>query len=410
MTAGAWPHRPESRGHVRATSTDPWIDPVIQPNYLADPGDQRITLGGIRLIRSLLSTPELAPYVDRETLPGPDATTDDELLGFARENGTTCYHLIGTAKMGPGQRSRRRRLRPPPGSRHGGSAHRRRQHHAHHAQRQHLRHHPDDRRARLGLHQGPRRMRILLANPNTTAAITALMAEAARGIAAPGTEITAATAPFGAHVIGTRTEAAIAEHATLTLLAQHAPASHAPACDAAIIGASLDSALRAAREMLSIPVLGLTESALHAACLLGGRFGILTMSAKSAAITREMVESYGLTARLAGLAWLRTAPKDVLADPASAVPALIEAATTLIERDLADTIVLIGAVMAGMPARIQHAVPVPVLEGVTCAVPLAEALVRMALPKPRAGTYAALPPRHLTGIDPALLAQFGRTP
>jgi choline dehydrogenase len=101
MTAGVWPHRPESTGHVRARSTDPFIDPVVQPNYLADPIDRRVTLGGIRLIRRLLASPELAPYVDRETLPGPDVKTDDELLDYARANGTTCYHLIGTARMGP---------------------------------------------------------------------------------------------------------------------------------------------------------------------------------------------------------------------------------------------------------------------------------------------------------------------
>ncbi len=101
MTAGAWPHRPESSGHVRARSADPFVDPVIQPNYLSDPADRRVLLGGIRLIRRLLSTPQMAPHVDAETLPGPDVTTDDELLDFARANGTTTYHLIGTAKMGP---------------------------------------------------------------------------------------------------------------------------------------------------------------------------------------------------------------------------------------------------------------------------------------------------------------------
>lgn len=101
MTAGAWPHRPESHGHVTATSTDPWVDPIIQPNYLADPLDRQVTLGGIRLIRRLLNKPELAPFVDHETLPGPNVTTDDELLAYARENGATCYHLIGTARMGP---------------------------------------------------------------------------------------------------------------------------------------------------------------------------------------------------------------------------------------------------------------------------------------------------------------------
>ncbi|MDT7953582.1 MAG: GMC family oxidoreductase N-terminal domain-containing protein [Acetobacteraceae bacterium] len=101
MTAGAWPHRPESRGHVRARTTDPFVDPVIQPNYLSDPMDRRTLLGGIRLVRRMLSTPELASYVDKETLPGARIQSDDELLAFARENGTTTYHLIGTAKMGP---------------------------------------------------------------------------------------------------------------------------------------------------------------------------------------------------------------------------------------------------------------------------------------------------------------------
>lgn len=101
MTAGAWPHRPESRGHVRARSSDPFVDPVIQPNYLSDPMDQRTLLGGMRLVRQMLSTPELAPFVEGETLPGGHVQSDDELLAFARENGTTTYHLIGTAKMGP---------------------------------------------------------------------------------------------------------------------------------------------------------------------------------------------------------------------------------------------------------------------------------------------------------------------
>ena len=101
MTAGAWAHRPESAGHVRARSTDVFVDPVLQPNYLADANDRRITVGGLRLIRRLLSTPELAAFAERETLPGADVQSDDELLDFAYQNGTTCYHLIGTARMGP---------------------------------------------------------------------------------------------------------------------------------------------------------------------------------------------------------------------------------------------------------------------------------------------------------------------
>ena len=102
MTAGAWQHRPESKGWVRARSADVFEDPELQPNYLADEMDRRVHIGGMRLLRRMLSTPELAPFVDEETLPGKDVQTDDELLDFAFKNGSTTYHLIGTAKMGPG--------------------------------------------------------------------------------------------------------------------------------------------------------------------------------------------------------------------------------------------------------------------------------------------------------------------
>ncbi len=101
MSCGVWQHRPESTGHVRARSPDPFVDPIIQPNYLKHLVDQRAMVGGIRLARRLLQTPELAPYMDRETLPGPALQSDDELLGFARQYGGTVWHLIGTARMGP---------------------------------------------------------------------------------------------------------------------------------------------------------------------------------------------------------------------------------------------------------------------------------------------------------------------
>ncbi len=101
MSAGAWQHRPESTGWVRATSKDVFDDPELQPNYLSHPDDRRVHLGGIRLVRRMLATPQLAPFVEVETLPGKDTQSDDELLDFARANGTTTFHLIGTCRMGP---------------------------------------------------------------------------------------------------------------------------------------------------------------------------------------------------------------------------------------------------------------------------------------------------------------------
>ena len=101
VTAGSWQHRPESHGWVRARSADVFEDPELNPNYLSDPMDVRVHLGGIRLVRRMLGTPQLAAFLDVETLPGAEAQTDDELLDFAKKNGSTTYHLIGTARMGP---------------------------------------------------------------------------------------------------------------------------------------------------------------------------------------------------------------------------------------------------------------------------------------------------------------------
>jgi choline dehydrogenase len=100
MTCGVWQHRPDSKGTVEARSADPFAEPVIQPNYLQDERDQRTLLGGIRLARRLLQTPELAQFARAESLPGLKIQSDDELLDFARRYGVSSYHLNGTARMG----------------------------------------------------------------------------------------------------------------------------------------------------------------------------------------------------------------------------------------------------------------------------------------------------------------------
>ncbi|HET7880789.1 MAG TPA: GMC family oxidoreductase N-terminal domain-containing protein [Acetobacteraceae bacterium] len=101
MTCGVWQHRPESIGYVHARSADPFEDPIIQPNYLSDPMDRRVLVAGMKLARGLLHTPELVRYFDGDVLPGPEVRSDDEFLGYARQYGSTAYHLIGTARMGP---------------------------------------------------------------------------------------------------------------------------------------------------------------------------------------------------------------------------------------------------------------------------------------------------------------------
>ena len=101
MTCGVWQERPQSTGFVRARSANPFETPIVQPNYLAEETDQQTLLAGMRLGRRLMRTSALTPYFERETAPGNEVQTDDEFLDFARQTGTTVYHLIGTARMGP---------------------------------------------------------------------------------------------------------------------------------------------------------------------------------------------------------------------------------------------------------------------------------------------------------------------
>ena len=101
MTCGVWQQRPSSTGYVHTRSADPFDKPIIQPNYLTEEADRQVLLGGLKLARRLLSTPELGPYFDRHELPAPDQTSDQDLLDFARERGSTAFHFMGSCRMGP---------------------------------------------------------------------------------------------------------------------------------------------------------------------------------------------------------------------------------------------------------------------------------------------------------------------
>lgn len=244
-------------------------------------------------------------------------------------------------------------------------------------------------------------MRLLVLNANTSDFVTARVAEHARRCARPGTEIVAAQARFGARVIATRSELAIAEHATLDALA-----THAGGCDAAVLAVSYDTALLAARELLGIPVTGITESALLTASMLGTRIGVLMLGRRVLPLYQEAARLRGLDGRIAGWRALESDAPYAPGDTAALEHALTQSGLEMVEREGCEVLVLCGAVMAGVPDRIQPALPVPVIEGVSCAVAQAELLVHLGCPRARIGSLAPLPARELVGVSEALRARF----
>ena len=101
MTVAAWQQRPDSKGHCLIRSSDPFEQPLIDPQYLALESDRQVLLAGIKLARTLSQSDPLKPYYDYEAYPGEKVQSDDELLAMAKERGTTTFHPMGTCRMGP---------------------------------------------------------------------------------------------------------------------------------------------------------------------------------------------------------------------------------------------------------------------------------------------------------------------
>lgn len=105
MTIGVSPLRPESRGTIHVKSADPFAAPAIRPNILATSEDQDTLVRGMKIARDIVGQSAMKPFVSHEMSPGKNVETDEQWLHFARENGQTIYHPVGTCSMGTGPRA-----------------------------------------------------------------------------------------------------------------------------------------------------------------------------------------------------------------------------------------------------------------------------------------------------------------
>ena len=244
---------------------------------------------------------------------------------------------------------------------------------------------------------------ILLLNPNTSVELTEIMAEVARAAAGPGVVIEAITAPRGAPYIATRAEALIGGAVALEMLAEREGRF-----DAAIIAAFGDPGLGGAREMMDRPVIGLAEASLLTACMLGGRFSIVSFSPTLGPWFAECVESHRLSGRLASIRLLDSPFAAIGAVRDEKETLLVELARRAVEEDGADVVVLAGAPLAGLAARVRDRIEVPVVEGVAAAIKQAELLVSLNLRKATKGGYRRPAPKPTIGLSPALTRLFSR--
>jgi allantoin racemase len=243
---------------------------------------------------------------------------------------------------------------------------------------------------------------ILLINPNTTPSITDLVLKTAKRFAAKGTNLRAVTGAFGPRYIASRVGYAIAGHAAVDAFAN----DQGPK-DAVVLACFGDPGLDALKEIADVPVVGMADASILQACALGRRFSIVTGGERWKPMLEEFVASHGLAERLASVRTVAPTGADIARDPEAALSLLAAGCTACVVEDSANVVILGGAGLAGLGAKLAPMVDIPLLDGVACALSMAEGLARQKSAKAKRGLFARPEPVESIGLSPALTKLLG---
>jgi allantoin racemase len=237
-------------------------------------------------------------------------------------------------------------------------------------------------------------MKIHVINPNTSPAMTDTIGVAARSVARPGTEIVSVCPAFGPASI----ESYYDEYLSIPGLLDEIAKGENARADAYIVACYGDPGIAAAREATTRPVIGIAEASLYVASMLAARFSIVTVVPRVRVMLEDMVSHYGFRHRLASI---RTTPLyvlDVEKDSARALRMLRAEAIKAKEEDDAEAILLGCAGFAQFSSELEAELDIPVLDGVVCAVKLAESLVELGKTTSKYKTYRSPEKKAYTGV------------
>ncbi|WP_407311011.1 aspartate/glutamate racemase family protein [Pseudomonas sp. nanlin1] len=235
-------------------------------------------------------------------------------------------------------------------------------------------------------------MRILIVNVNTTESITQAIAEQARSVAAPGTEIIGLTPRFGAVSVEGNFESYMAAIGVMdAVMAYDQP------FDAVIQAGYGEHGREGLQELLDVPVVDITEAGASVAMLLGRSYSVVTTLDRTLPLIEDRLRLAGLDSRCASVRASGLAVLELEQEPERALQAIVEQAELAVSQDRAEVIILGCGGMTGLDQIIRERTGVPVVDGVTAAVTLAQALVRLGLSTSKVRTYAAPRPKTLRG-------------
>ncbi|MGH4031122.1 aspartate/glutamate racemase family protein [Actinomycetota bacterium Odt1-20B] len=226
-------------------------------------------------------------------------------------------------------------------------------------------------------------MRILVVNVNTTAAITESIGAQAASAASEGTEIVPLTPEFGAESIEGNYESYLAAVAVMETVR-----SYPHPFDAVIQAGYGEHGREGLQELLDVPVVDITEAAASTAQFLGHSYAVVTTLDRTVPLIEDRLKLAGLSDRCASVRASGLAVLDLERDPDAAVEAIVDQAVRAVEDDKAEVVCLGCGGMAGLAERVVERTGVPVVDGVTAAVTIAESLVRLGLSTSKVRTYA----------------------
>ena len=230
-------------------------------------------------------------------------------------------------------------------------------------------------------------MRIMVINPNTSESMTGHLRRELERVKGRATELTVLNPKRGPVSIESAYDEAYAIPPTLELVAR----AQTEGYDAIVLACFSDPGLDAAREVVSIPVVGMEESTLHIAAMLGHRFAILTSFRQRVPSKTEHVLMRGLGSRLASVRPLEMSVLDMDAQPACTKARILEVAGAAVREDGAEVIILGCAGLAGYAAEVEAELGVVVLDPSTVGLKVAELMVDLKLRHSKRGLYATPP-------------------
>ena len=203
---------------------------------------------------------------------------------------------------------------------------------------------------------------------------------------------------FGPRYIASRVGYAIASHAAVDAFANDKGRK-----DAVVLACFGDPGLAALKEMDPVPVVGMADASVLQACALGGRFSIVTGGERWQSMLEDFVAASACRLAAGVRADRRRRPARIShADPKEAMALLAKGCQACVTDDRADVVILGGAGLAGLAAKLASKVDVPLLDGVACAISMAESLAAQKPAKARTGQLSKAAPVDSIGLSKAL--------